>query len=236
MSKTVLVVAGGETPTPHVLRALPPAAMCIAADSGLDHARAAGLVPDLAVGDFDSASPEALTWARELGIPLEEHPAAKNQTDLELALDHAVAAEADRVVLAAFGGGRFDHLLANVAVIASPRYADVAVDGLVGTARVSVIHDDRTLDGRPDEVLSLLPVHGAAHGVTTDGLLYPLRGETLPAGTSRGVSNVFLGTEATVGLDDGILLAVQPDRLLDDGQGDGEGVPEAPPEPGVPVS
>lgn len=230
MSKTVLVLAGGETPTPHVLAALPPAAMCIAADSGLDHARAAGLVPDLAVGDFDSVSPEALGWAREQGIPLEQHPAAKNQTDLELALDHAVAAGADRVVLAAFGGGRFDHLMANVAVIASPRYAEVAIDGLVGTARVSVLHRRRRLDGRADEVLSLLPMHGAARGVTTDGLLYPLRAETLPAGSSRGVSNVFLGSEATVSLDDGTLLAVQPDRLLPERE------PPTAPDPGAPVS
>ncbi len=193
--------------------------MCIAADSGLDHARAAGIVPDLAVGDFDSASPDALSWAREVGVALEEHPAAKNQTDLELALDHALAAEPDRVVLAAVGGGRFDHLLANMAVIAAPRYATVAVDALVGTARLSVIHDRRTLDGRPDELLSLLPMHGPASGVTTDGLLYPLRGETLPAGTSRGVSNVFVETSATVSVDDGTLLAIQPDRLVDDDSG-----------------
>lgn len=193
--------------------------MCIAADSGLDHARAAGIVPDLAVGDFDSASPDALSWAREVGVALEEHPAAKNQTDLELALDHALAAEPDRVVLAAVGGGRFDHLLANMAVIAAPRYATVAVDALVGTARLSVIHDRRTLDGRPDELLSLLPMHGPASGVTTDGLLYPLRGETLPAGTSRGVSNVFVETSATVSVDDGTLLAIQPDRLVDDDPG-----------------
>jgi thiamine pyrophosphokinase len=46
--------------------------------------------------------------------------------------------------------------------------------------------------------------------VATGGLLYPLVGEDLPAGTTRGVSNVFTGAEAAVSLSAGVLLAVQP--------------------------
>ena len=57
---------------------------------------------------------------------------------------------------------------------------------------------------------SLLPLGGPAVGVLTDGLRFPLRHETLPAGTTRGVSNEFLGTSATVSLDEGVLLAVVP--------------------------
>ncbi|MEL7155331.1 MAG: thiamine diphosphokinase [Actinomycetota bacterium] len=213
MSRTVLILAGGTTPSPQVLAALPPAAMCIAADSGIDHARHAGIVPDLAVGDFDSVSADGLQWADEHGVELRRHPAAKAQTDLELALDHALAAEPDHVVLAALGGGRFDHLLANFALLADRRYASVRIDGLVGTAQVAVIHDERELVGRPDELVSLLPTHGDVTGVTTDGLAYPLHDEPLLAGSSRGVSNYFLGSAASVAISDGVLLAVQPHRL-----------------------
>ena len=62
----------------------------IAADAGLDHAEALGLPVDLVVGDLDSVSKEALERARRAGIAIEEHPAAKDQTDLELALDAAM--------------------------------------------------------------------------------------------------------------------------------------------------
>ncbi len=69
---------------------------------------------------------------------------------------------------------------------------------------------ERTLRGAPGELLTLVPLGGAADGVTTDGLEYPLRGETLAPGTTRGVSNVFLETEARVTLERGVLLAIRP--------------------------
>ena len=66
------------------------------------------------------------------------------------------------------------------------------------------------MHGVPGELLTLVPLGGAATGVTTDGLEYPLRGETLAPGTTRGVSNVFLGREARVTLERGVLLAIRP--------------------------
>ena len=60
------------------------------------------------------------------------------------------------------------------------------------------------------EALSLLALHGPAEGVVTEGLLYPLRGETLLPGSSRGVSNVFAATEARVAVGRGVLLALRP--------------------------
>ena len=58
--------------------------------------------------------------------------------------------------------------------------------------------------------ISLLPLHGPAHGVVTAGLKYPLHKETLYPGSTRGVSNEFSEGTAEVRLSDGILLAVQP--------------------------
>jgi len=64
------------------------------------------------------------------------------------------------------------------------------------------------LEGRRGDTLSLLPLAGDAHGVTTDGLEYPLHGETLHFAATRGVSNTMLGTTATVRLTRGMLLVV----------------------------
>lgn len=216
MPGTVLILAGGSSPTADVRNALPAAAMCIAADSGIDHARALGRVPDLVVGDFDSVSAEGLAWAKSAGAVVEEHPTSKDKTDLELALSLAVEKQPARIVVAAIGGGRFDHLLANVQVIAGEQFAAVPIDALVGTALLSVIHDRRVLHGSVQETVSLLPLHGDAEGVTTEGLGYPLRGERLRSGASRGVSNYFASRDATVTVGRGTLVAVQPDHLLTD--------------------
>ena len=66
------------------------------------------------------------------------------------------------------------------------------------------------MHGAPGELLTLLPLGGPATGVTTNGLEYPLRGETLAPGTTRGVSNVFVEREARVALERGVLLAIRP--------------------------
>jgi thiamine pyrophosphokinase len=59
-------------------------------------------------------------------------------------------------------------------------------------------------------LISLLAVHGPAEDVVTDGLVYPLRGETLEPGSSRGTSNAFATSVARVSLARGVLLAVRP--------------------------
>jgi len=71
------------------------------------------------------------------------------------------------------------------------------------------------LAGVPGELLTLLPLGGPATGVRTEGLEYPLAGETLEPGTTRGVSNVFTSTGARVTLTDGVLLAVRPEVARD---------------------
>ena len=187
--------------------------MCIAADSGIDHAKRLGLTPDVVVGDLDSVSVEGLAWVTDLGVPIHRYPTDKDQTDLEIALDTAVGSGHPRILVIALGGGRLDHLLANYSVLGDRRYAAAHVDALDGTALVSVVHDQRTLEGRSGELVSLVAINGDATMVTTTGLQYPLEGETLPAGASRGVSNVFSGTHATVQIGGGTLLAVQPERL-----------------------
>jgi thiamine pyrophosphokinase len=211
--RTVVAVAGGDPVPSHVATTLPRDAHVIAADSGLSIALALGLTVDLVVGDLDSVDPRTLARARAAGVAVEEHPAAKDLTDLALALDAAVVHGAERVVVVGGHGGRLDHLLANALLLASPVYAAVEVVGRMGEATVHVVRSVTHLAGTPGELVSLLPVHGAVTGVTTHGLLYPLHEEDLPSGSSRGVSNEFAEPEARVEVATGVLLAVQPGAL-----------------------
>jgi thiamine pyrophosphokinase len=206
-NETIVVVAGGSPPwaeLPH----LPPHDAVIAADSGVDRAIALGLTVDLAIGDFDSATPAALAAAESAGARIERHPAQKDATDLELALDAALAHAPARIVAVCSDDGRLDHLLGSILLLADERYADVEIDAYVGSTLVNVVRGERSLTGTPGETISLLPLHGEATGVSTRGLAYPLDDEPLPAGTSRGTSNVLDGTEAYVTVRSGCLLAV----------------------------
>jgi thiamine pyrophosphokinase len=208
-----LVFAGGEPLDERWRARLPERALVVAADSGLDLALSLGRDVDLVVGDLDSVSAAALARARDAGARVDEHPRDKDATDLELALDAVLGAAVARVTVVGAGGGRLDHFLANVALLAAPKYSGLDVVALIGPARVAIVTARRpaAVRGRPGSTVTLLPYGGPCTGVATHGLRWPLRGEPLPPGTTRGVSNEMQDDTAEVSIDGGILVVVQPE-------------------------
>jgi thiamine pyrophosphokinase len=207
----VLVVSGGPAPDASDVGPLPAGAFVIAADSGLEHASALGLAVDVLVGDLDSASADAVRAAEAAGVRVERHPTAKDATDLELALDYALASGATRVTVVSGGGGeRLDHHLAELVLLASERYASLRLDAHIGPARAAAIHggDDVSLMGTPGAVITLLALGGPATGVTATGVRWPLFGDTLHPGSTRGVSNEIVSSPVRIQLAAGNLLAV----------------------------
>jgi thiamine pyrophosphokinase len=209
-STTVVVFTGGDSVPASVGALLPDRATVIAADSGAEHALAMGRVIDVAVGDFDSLLPSSLEAVERAGARIERHPADKDRTDLEIALDGALELGAREIVVVGGHGGRLDHFLANALLLASPKYAAVSVSAFMGAGRLFVVRERLAFAGTPGQLVSLLALHEPATGVSTEGLRWELRDDTLLPGSSRGVSNEHLGTEAVVSLDSGVLVVVQP--------------------------
>ena len=90
-----------------------------------------------------------------------------------------------RILVVGGAGGRLDHLLGELSLLASDVYAGVELDAVLGRATVNVVRGQRSLVGRVGEVVSLLALHGQAVGVATEGLVYPLCGEMLAARHAR---------------------------------------------------
>jgi thiamine pyrophosphokinase len=163
------------------------------------------------VGDLDSASAQAVRAAEAAGVRIERHPTAKDATDLELALELALALGASRVTVVSGGGGeRLDHHLAELVLLAATRFAPLHLDARIGTARAVAIHagEDVALTGAPGAVLSLLALGGPATGITTSGVRWPLSADTLEPGSTRGVSNEIVSSPVRVQLEGGSLLVV----------------------------
>ncbi len=206
----VVVVCGGEQPPPEVRSLVPPDALVIAADSGAAHAVALGLPVHIVVGDMDSVDEALLRELKIGGSRVEVHPVAKDSTDLELALARAVGLGATEIVVVGGHGGRLDHLLGNLFVLGSPLLAEVRVTAHMGGSTVHVVRDRLTWEGRVGDLVTIFAVGTPAIGVRTEGLRYPLRGESLLPASTRGVSNELVDASPVVSLESGALLVLRP--------------------------
>jgi len=206
-----VIIANGVPADPSAdRRHVPTDALIIAADGGADYCRKLGLVPDVIIGDMDSIDrdPAAADFGREMEII--RHPTRKDATDLELAVRLAVARGARSIILLGALGGRWDMSIGALFLLAMPDLARVPVKLVDGCQEIVLLTGKGTavFEGEPGDTLSLIPAGGEAAGVTLAGLEYPLKNATLPAGTSRGISNVLVDPKATVSLEGGTLICI----------------------------
>ncbi len=208
-ARTAVVVADAPVGDLEPFRALLQATdLIITADGGARHVLALSLLPQLAVGDFDSLAPELLQQLEAANVQIEHHPAHKDETDLELALLAAIERGAGRIVVLAALGGRPDQHLANLQLLTHPALGHADVRLLQDGWEVFVIRSYAHIIGTPGDTVSLLPMTDEVQGIVTEGLYYPLQHETLRLGPARGVSNVLVDHEAEVRVGTGLLLCM----------------------------
>lgn len=212
MQTRILIFANGElNDGPMVRRALAEAqgARVAAADGGARLAQACGLEVDAVIGDMDSLTAAEVMALRNSGATILSYPEEKDETDLELALVWAAEQGTTWIRIIGGIGQRFDQTLSNVHLLALPALKGCDVRLVAWGQEAWLLHPpEGQIDGAPGDTVSLLPLGGRVTGVRTDGLHYPLRGETLLTGAARGVSNVLSEARARVRLQEGVLLVV----------------------------
>ncbi len=206
-----VIFANGRLSDPLLDRSLlRPDDWILAADGGAAHCRELGVVPAAVIGDLDSAPADEIERLQADGVQILRQPRRKDETDLELAITYASQAGADEVLILGAMGDRWDQTIANLLLLSQidlPSGRALIVDG---RQRVGLLRAGETfvLRGHPGDIVSLLPISGDAGGITTRGLEYALQASTLRFGATRGVSNLLLGTEAGISLEEGMLLVV----------------------------
>ena len=204
-----IVFVNGDLPDSGAARAiLKPDDVLIAADGGARHALELGVIPAVIIGDLDSLSDAEVRVFTEMGVHILRYPPNKDETDLELALDHAIKSGYRPICIVAGLGGRLDQMIGNLSLLADPETIDADVRLDDGLTEAFCVTSKATLHGQPGETVSLIAWGMPAEGVTTDGLVYPLNKETLLPYRTRGISNQMLADTAKISIKRGVLLCV----------------------------
>jgi thiamine pyrophosphokinase len=168
-----------------------------------------GLTPDLIIGDLDSIDPALLPKESGQKPQIIRYPAAKDYSDLELAVEHAVKLQPEEIlIIGALGGSRVDHSLFNLMLLKIPLASGIPARIIDHRQELILVTDNLVIEGFPGSYVSLFPVTAEVEGLTTEGLKYPMHNDSLYPGSSRGLSNELIGSRGRVSISRGILLVI----------------------------
>ena len=213
MTRACVVFGAGEYYGEGSVRIdVPDDAFVVAADGGLDHTRRLGVTPDVVVGDFDSLR-GALPADGTRTVTL---PPLKDDPDLLSALKVGWAAGCRTFHIYGGLGGRIDHTLANINLLAAvSTHGGIAFlhgDGQIVTAITDGSLRFAAHETRPGDMVSVFAHGETARGVTETGLRYEIADAAMDHTEAVGVSNEFRNDVPTeISVRSGTLVVVVPE-------------------------
>ena len=177
----------------------------LCADGGYALAMRENIYPNVVIGDFDSLGkiPKELPDGSQLVKAAQE----KNETDTFLCLSYGIQAGFRSFVVAGGIGGRLDHTLANLQLLAYAANHGLDMWIMDANDRVTAMCPGEKIIAKvPGWKLSVLAYDKICKGVTLKNVKYPLQDAQLSNDFPLGISNEFAGKEASISLKEGMLL------------------------------
>lgn len=199
----ILFSAGGRVPSEKFFKAVAQGRKVFAVDKGIEICRACNILPQILIGDFDSAEKSAVDWAIENKVPVERHPVEKDLTDTQLALQ--LFGENISALVTGIFGGRVDHLFSNIFTCANSEIRNFLADEreiifyVKGGETVEVNFFEKPF------ALSLLPISEICEGVTSENLHWELENATLKQNFPNAVSNRVETSKIKISVEAGTL-------------------------------
>ena len=187
--------------------------LVIAVDGGINYCGVLEIEPDIILGDFDSvndAQREAILNMKEQ-IPdrVVVLKPEKDDTDMLAALKLGLEKGYDYFLLYGATGGRLEHTLANIQCLLFLKNHGAVGYLMDGSGMIFVMRNEEVkLRANLEGYFSLFCLGKEAKGVTIKGLKYELEDYTMTNAFPIGVSNEFIGKEATVSVRDGELVGI----------------------------
>jgi thiamine pyrophosphokinase len=132
----------------------------------------------------------------------------KDYTDLELCIEYVIGSKYAELLIFGAIGLRADHSYVNVQLLTKCLENNIQAKIIDSLNIIQLINGDTSLHAKKGQLISIIPLTSTVSNISTKGLKYVLHNEDLRIGSSRGVSNVFLGDDASISFNDGLLLVI----------------------------
>ncbi len=180
----------------------------ICCDGGMKYFYECEIVPNVIVGDFDSAEEKYIDYFKRLNVEFKNFPKEKDYTDMEIGLRYALGLNIDEIFIFGGIGSRFDHSLTNAHILRKAYDKGVLAWLIDENNKICIVGDYLKLSGEKGDLISLIPFTTKVFGVTTKGLKYQLSDAVMEIGNSIGVSNVMIEKECEIFISEGLLFVI----------------------------
>ncbi|EUJ49314.1 thiamine diphosphokinase [Paenilisteria rocourtiae] len=204
-----IMVGGPESELPD-LSVYDASVPWIGVDRGAIRLTERGIIPIIAMGDFDSLSKSELEHLKTI-TEVTEFPAEKDETDTAIGLKWALNQKPDLIRIFGATGGRLDHLLANIMMLMQPEFLDV-ISKIELIDRYNYIKmytpGEYTVSKIQDKKYAAFITMANVTKLTLKGFKYPLTEANYPFGAALS-SNEFSAERGTFSFQTGLILFIQ---------------------------
>lgn len=205
----IAIISGGKAPSEKLLKKyLKKVDFIIAADKGIECLDKYEIIPDLLLGDFDSAKKEVLDKIKLKIKEVIEFPPEKDYTDTEIAIMEAIKRGGNRIYLLGAIGSRMDHTLGNIGLLLTTKKKGSFLEIIDDNNRLYLGDGKMTLHGEYGENISFHALSDKVANFTIKGAKYNLDSYNMKLLDPRAICNEFVDTPIEISYDEGELLII----------------------------
>jgi len=211
--KTVLIVGNGNSNSKSFYEKLSKEAdFIIGVDGGAGKLIKYDIRPDIAIGDFDSIRRKEFLLLKDRRVNILQFPKDKDYSDAELAVRFALKNSFDEFILSGMLGKRVDHMLFNVSLLHFLIKKEKDAKIIEESEEIYITRSRKKININRGETVSLYPITDIVTNVTTIGLKYPLKGQSILKGKTLTLSNIAVSCTIQITVGKGTLLIIVEKR------------------------
>jgi len=181
----------------------------ISVDGGTDFLFKIKKLPDMLIGDLDSIGQKSLSWVKKNGIKILRYPEDKDYSDFELALKEAISLRPDKITVFGGFGKRRDHEYSSLMVASKySQKMQISLEDKSCSLFFAREGAKNIIPCKKGDTVSLIPFSYSVKKITSHGLKWVLKGETIFRSESRTLSNEAVSGQPYFYLSTGLLLVV----------------------------